>query len=304
LSARPMRTILLGAWALWCVACATTTCNAATPGATAAGASPRPQSARERPLTRSDIDLMLREARSAIKQGKLDEAEKILARAEGAHVHYSLLHFGATPSTVRRELERARRSPGATSQAPENAVAADSANPFSGKKATATPPSDVNVPRRDIGSALIMAGQQPGERIASNEGVENPFGRQPSAKERVANPFAQAEERAVAPARYETTEARGGVERAAWQQEAAAAPLAPIAASQPATTPVAANQSPANPSWALPNAQPATAGTDRYAVTAANPIALTLRPALHCQPRRLPASPKSRCRRSKKPCRI
>jgi general secretion pathway protein D len=262
LSAMRMRTILLGAWTLWCAVCATPACAAAPSGDSEAGGSRRTPSAIERPLTRADVDLMLRDARSAIQQGRLEEADKILVRAENAHVHYSLLHFGPTPSTVRRELNRARRLPGAAAQAPSNAPVTDVAAAFAaeGKQAVAAevqgaPPSAANLQKGDLGSALIVASQQPQQHASSAEPVENPFGREPQA-----NPFAMAGERTVAPARYAATDVGGGVERAAWEQTPAAAP------SHPGATPAVENQPGSNTAWALPNAPlPPTGVADRYA---------------------------------------
>ena len=46
---------------------------------------------------------MLREARGAIDQGRLDDAEKILSRVENAHVSFSVFHVGPTPASVRRD---------------------------------------------------------------------------------------------------------------------------------------------------------------------------------------------------------
>jgi general secretion pathway protein D len=179
---------------------------------------------------------MLREARSAIQQGRLDDAEKILKRAENARVHYPLLHFGLTPSTVRRELNRARRLPGAAKQAPSNSGTADSANPFS---AGAPQSLRAQTPEKDIGAALAAAGKQPPQST--------------EAREPIANPFARDAERQVAPARYQQTAGDRGVEQAAWNQTET-----PAAA--------AADEPKSDPPWSLPNAPlPQNTGVDRYA---------------------------------------
>ncbi|MCI0491804.1 MAG: hypothetical protein L0Z07_02580, partial [Planctomycetes bacterium] len=72
-------------------------------------------------LSRNDVDKLLQQARAAIQQGNLDQAEAILRRTEQAGVHYPLLHIGSTPASVRRELAKAQRTsapakPSATAQ--------------------------------------------------------------------------------------------------------------------------------------------------------------------------------------------
>ncbi len=62
-----------------------------------------------KPLTREDADLMLREAHSAIEQGRLADAEKIITRVENAHVQFPFIHTGPTPASLRKELARAER---------------------------------------------------------------------------------------------------------------------------------------------------------------------------------------------------
>lgn len=68
-------------------------------------------------LTRDDVDRMLSQARAAIKAGKLEQAELLVRRAEGAGISYPFMHFGPKPSTVRRELDKARKARGATAPA-------------------------------------------------------------------------------------------------------------------------------------------------------------------------------------------
>src|SRR3954447_9419455 len=46
----------------------------------------------QKPLTREDAELMLREAHSAIEQGRFDAADKIISRVENAHVQFSFIH--------------------------------------------------------------------------------------------------------------------------------------------------------------------------------------------------------------------
>ncbi len=84
--------------------------RAAAPAGSPAGLTPPVRVIAPKPITREDAELMLREARGAIEQGRLDEAEKILSRVEGAHVNFSVFHVGPTPASVRRELTRAQRT--------------------------------------------------------------------------------------------------------------------------------------------------------------------------------------------------
>lgn len=105
-----MRTNFLVASTLFAALCVTPHLDAAP----ANGAQP----SIVKPMSREDVELMLREARSAIGQGNLDEAERLLTKAENARIHYSMFHFGATPASVRRELNKARRAPGMASKSP------------------------------------------------------------------------------------------------------------------------------------------------------------------------------------------
>ncbi len=63
----------------------------------------------QKPLTREDADLMLREAHSAIEQGRYADAEKIISRVENAHVQFPFIHVGPTPASLRKELAHAER---------------------------------------------------------------------------------------------------------------------------------------------------------------------------------------------------
>lgn len=104
-----------------------TSSHAATPE----GGAARP--AIQKPLTREEADVMLREARSAIEQGQLEQADKIVSRVESAHIgaYNSPFHIGVTPQTVRRELTRARRVAGsAKPTSPANAAGGKSYLPF------------------------------------------------------------------------------------------------------------------------------------------------------------------------------
>jgi general secretion pathway protein D len=111
LSAKRTHTLISIAVTQIALACALPTACAAAPEASTAVPAARPTI--QKPLTREDADLMLREARGNIEEGRLDEAEKILTRVENAHVNYSVFHVGPNPASVRRELTRARRLAGA-----------------------------------------------------------------------------------------------------------------------------------------------------------------------------------------------
>jgi hypothetical protein len=106
-----MRTILLFACSFLTVTClaAPTSAQTANPSGAATGQT-APQ--RVAPMSREDVDILLREARSAIAKGNYDEADQLISRAENARVRYSMLHMGATPASVRKELTRARNAAG------------------------------------------------------------------------------------------------------------------------------------------------------------------------------------------------
>ena len=80
LSAKLTQTVLLVALTQLAWLGTTPGLRAATPVGSPAGLAPPPQATAQKPITREDAELMLRETRSAIEQGRLDEAEKILAR--------------------------------------------------------------------------------------------------------------------------------------------------------------------------------------------------------------------------------
>ncbi len=59
-------------------------------------------------LDRSSVDTLLAQARTAIETGDFTQADQLISRCEAAGVRYPLIHFGDTPSSLRRELTRAR----------------------------------------------------------------------------------------------------------------------------------------------------------------------------------------------------
>jgi general secretion pathway protein D len=76
-----------------------------SPGASQSPARPVVQ----KPITREDAELMLREAHSAIEQGRFADADKIITRVENSHIQFPFIHTGPTPASLRKELNRADR---------------------------------------------------------------------------------------------------------------------------------------------------------------------------------------------------
>jgi general secretion pathway protein D len=249
LNAIRMRTILLLACALTCAAAVEPQCCDAAPAASAAAPAER------KPLTKADIDLMLREARSAIQQGRFDEANRILVRAENAHVHYSMFHFGPTPKTVRRELDRARKQPRTAGSESKSAGAAGSLDPFVARDGEirvnadkAAPPSSQTAPasvgERDF-DAFEVSQQQP------------PIS--PRVAEPMSNPFARRRQEPVAPARYETAASNRQVASSSWNQEATAA----SAPANSSSMPILNDEPGGDEAWGLPNSASPMASDDR-----------------------------------------
>ena len=79
---------------------------AVAPIAAQVGNSSMPAATGQR-LTRDDVDVLLRQARSSIQQGNLEQADALVKRTEDARAHYPFFHMGPTPTSVRRELNRA-----------------------------------------------------------------------------------------------------------------------------------------------------------------------------------------------------
>jgi len=63
-------------------------------------------------LNRAEVDKLLVQARQAMAEGNLDQADVLVAKAEASGIRYPLLHFGPTPAKVRFELTRAQRDAG------------------------------------------------------------------------------------------------------------------------------------------------------------------------------------------------
>jgi general secretion pathway protein D len=126
------------------------------------------------PLNQGDIDQILTSVRQAMSQGDVAKADTLLKRAEAAKPKYPVLHFGDTPTRVRRDLaklmaSRPQSTPVPTTPAPaqgnNSAVAATQAdqvqNPFA-----ATPQA---APVAQAPVASPAGDRYPVELTASNE---------------------------------------------------------------------------------------------------------------------------------------
>src|SRR5689334_20335320 len=104
-----MRTILLIALAQAASLASYCELRAEAPAGTAGASQSSARPTIQKPITREDADLMLREAKSAIEQGRFEDADKIISRVEAAHVQFPFIHTGPTPASVRKELTSAQR---------------------------------------------------------------------------------------------------------------------------------------------------------------------------------------------------
>jgi general secretion pathway protein D len=245
-----MRTKLLIASTLFAALWITPQVPAAPAGETTASAD-KAQPALVKPITREDVELLLREARGAITQGEIDRAEKLVSKAENARIHYSMFHFGPTPASVRRELNRARRAAGPESTPSAN-TETSARSPFIpfGKKgdastratvdpfATATLPPDTSSRLSGAATAQIADAETSSENAdAEQTAPAGQLQRLPSLGNTQPNPFAKPLANNVAPARYE---------------------VQPTQAAQQADQNQPADQQSADVSWTLPDAQPTT----------------------------------------------
>jgi general secretion pathway protein D len=185
--------------------------RAATPADNAA-TSPSAQPNRptmQKPLSREDAELMLREARSAIEQGRLEDADSILNRIEKANVQFPYFHVGPTPTSVRRELMHAQRLRSASkSLAHDQPSGMKRFLPFSRNNGAQTPATtdpfaarnknaDMAASRSDTN--LQAAAPAPTQRLANVSGpasATSPSGLQVSPQiangQTINNPFASA----------------------------------------------------------------------------------------------------------------
>ena len=88
--------------------------------------------AKTTPLSYEQVKQLLLKARTAMKAGKFKEAEQILVLAESAKLRYPVLHFGDTPTRLRRDLQKAGKLQGAkiTVSPTEQATTEATKNPF------------------------------------------------------------------------------------------------------------------------------------------------------------------------------
>jgi general secretion pathway protein D len=185
-----MRYILLVAFAPLAPLFVTPSASAAIPTASNQAGSQAADAAAQRPLARADVDLLLRQARSAIQQGQLGQAESLLSRAESARIHYSLFYTGPTPNSVRRELNRAQRSQRTGSNLSGagqlNGVSNGAADPFLARNQAAQQ-SEAAAPDAGLQTASAeLAADSHQAAIPASATIEGnrPFNQQP------ANPFA------------------------------------------------------------------------------------------------------------------
>lgn len=161
--------------------CSTPALRAATPATSSATAASSAPAVALKPMTREEAELMLKQARSAIAEGRLDEADKMLTRVENAHVNFSVFHVGPNPATVRRELTRAKiaAKTGNNGIAQDAAAAGKTRSPFTrpgtsqskpvidpfAATSNATPPSNAETANRAVStrSRTLAPISAPGE---------------------------------------------------------------------------------------------------------------------------------------------
>ncbi len=79
-------------------------------------------------LDRAAVDGLLAQAHKAIDAGDFAKADQLVSRCESANIRYPLIHFGDTPSTLRRELTRARNQSQQQTGASDDPFAAAGSN--------------------------------------------------------------------------------------------------------------------------------------------------------------------------------
>ncbi len=123
-----------------------------------------------KPMTREEAELLLKEARSAIASGRLEDADKALTRVENAHINFSVFHVGPTPATVRRELTRAKSAakPGSNGTTQDTTAASKTRTPFT--RAATNAPKPVTDPFAPINGATSSKSADTSNRNASTRG--------------------------------------------------------------------------------------------------------------------------------------
>jgi general secretion pathway protein D len=156
------------------------------------------------PLTREDVEILLREARSAINKGNFDDAEQLISRAEQTRIRYPMLHMGPTPSSVRKELTKARSAAG------NNPARGARLNPFASRDAAKQEKVDPFLQAKRAGSKSTP--------VTSKESQSDASTATSTANSVTGNPITAAQQpqrlpatlptadRAVSPAGYDTQE--------------------------------------------------------------------------------------------------
>jgi general secretion pathway protein D len=116
------------------------------------------------PLNQGDIDKILTSVRQAMAQGDLAKADTLLKRAEAAKPKYPVLHFGDTPTRVRRDLAKLIASRPQSTLAPSNNTAPAPSNnsAVADKRAS------------QVGNPFAPVAQPTTEQVATEQAVPAP----------------------------------------------------------------------------------------------------------------------------------
>lgn len=136
-------------------------------------------------LSRQDVDRLVVQARQAMREGDLEGAESLAARAHAAGVSYPLLYFGDTPEKLQRDLARIRSSaprdtqPSAAArplEASTSAMNGGVADPFL-ERPTRLPSGPSTTPLAPQASAqnAPQTSEQSLPKLSSNPLPSNPF---------------------------------------------------------------------------------------------------------------------------------
>ncbi len=110
----------IAAWLLL-TGCATTVCYAGGPAGAVAMTTimARVAQADEQPLNpKGEASALLKQAREAMDEGRLETAESFITQAEALDVSFGLLHFGDTPKKARRQLAKLQKAANKQAQRP------------------------------------------------------------------------------------------------------------------------------------------------------------------------------------------
>jgi general secretion pathway protein D len=177
LNAKRIGTIRHSTRALWAVVCLVVVASVLPAAILFVPVKACAQSAEGQRLTRGDVDNLLVDARKAIADGNLDQAEVLVERAEASGIRYPLLHFGATPSKVRFELTRAQQAAGvdpSTKKSTDKSETPAKDTPADGK----TDPFAVRQPAQSEtagGGAYDNLSLSSSREAANGLTVDNPF---------------------------------------------------------------------------------------------------------------------------------